>query len=270
MKRLLFLSILFLVTSLVASAGSYDLYCLINGAVAGCNATNGSGQLFTASGTLGSATFSDFSISAIANPPLTGAPPVPLGSTGQVVLNTPASTLYPGFYTSGSNLTSTAYAGTSSSYQITLGYLVSNTSPWAADVEGSFSAGCTSLGGATGACGVTVTENVWTYSGNPSAPIAGQTELGTFTLSGTPAIGTVISVPATGLGGVGFNPPTSSIYIQKIITLDAIDTTGSGSNSITAGITTFDQVITPEPGFYGLLACGISALFFLKRKGHQS
>jgi len=267
MKRLLFVLVLCLVTSFASFAGSYDLYCLINGAVAGCNAGNGAGGSFSTSGTMGSATFSDFSVSSTVSPPGIGAPPEPPTGTNQVVLNTPGSTLYPGFYTSGQNLTATGYMGVgASTYTIELNYLVTNPSPYATDVEGSFVGDCVATGvGATGSCSESVVETVYAYNTVTSTIGA---PLGSFTLTGAPAVGTSINVPLAGVAGVGF-APQSALYIEKTITLTATDTSANPLSSVVAGIQTFDQLVTPEPGFYGLLACGISALFFLKRKRQQ-
>jgi len=260
MKRLLFVSVLFVVMSFSAFATQYDLYCLTVGA---CGPKS-----FTDAETLGTATFSDFTVTASSVPSGDGNPTTPLTSQHEIVLNTPSGTGYPGFYTSGDNLTATAYPNSTTTYTLDLDYLVSGTSPWASDVEGSFQANCSSGGGATGVCAASMTETVYAATGPITGPTIGS-QLGTFTISGSAPIGSVISVPVTGMGGTAF-APQSEIYIEKVITVLAHDTDTSPNNSITAGVTVFDQIITPEPGFYGLVACGLSALFMIKRKRHQS
>jgi len=67
---------------------------------------------------------------------------------------------------------------------------------------------------------------------------------------------------------VNFNAPASYVRITKDIRLGANASSTGGATTVTATVSVIDQFISqvPEPGFYGVLASGLSALLFFKRK----
>jgi hypothetical protein len=225
-------TLLFAALSASAFATSYDLYDLVQGG--GQTITIGDKQFHFLSANLnGSGVFTP---TALAH--------------GEFTVDTEIIGNLYGFSITGS-MTATATSPTPQDSSVDLGlvYYVTTVDPLMTDLHAALNGGCAVTGTGTGTCSIIMTETATDASLNSLI---------------NPS--TLTTTLASGPTQANFIQPTNFVRVTKDL-LVAADTT-SDSTTVKATVSVIDQFIsqTPEPGFYGVLACGLSTLFFFGRR----
>jgi hypothetical protein len=250
-----FLTTFFLVAVGSASADGYDLYELVNGTIVDAQCT------------VGAVTHGCFIVGdkqfVFDAATLTGGP------AGTVV---PAPGLAPGYFSVIPLLTGNLYGfeihgtlsaistgGVTSVIDLAIAYTVATTSglPLITDLHAALNGGCEIVSGA-GGCVIKANETAV----NASALTVNGIVSGGNVLTTNPLSVNLGNSPVTDL----FISPQSFIRVSKDISVQAISV--GGTSIVAADLSVVDQYVsqTPEPGFYGALALGLSGLTLVVRR----
>jgi hypothetical protein len=240
MRKLRSVFLLLLMSSAFASAATYNLFNLVPG-----------GQLV-----IGDKTFTFISATLSGTGNVSPAPPL---SADDNIELTPEifGNLY-GFNLSG-NLVAAAAPGGFSTIDLALVYTVSTVDNRMTDLHNGFNGTCVASGNAS--CTISINETVTDENGVSLLPPL---------TSGTsyPVANPPLQNPVSGI----FATPQNFLRITKDINLTVLG--GTTGAAVIASVSVVDQFVSqvPEPGFYGLLASGLSALvwFRFRRKTQGS